>query len=138
LRKKSRLLAMLLNDRPETFLPLRDDEQIGPIIDYHIMRLCLRTGLVDVLDGELETKLTDRQVILPDEEWAVRYPAYLAQEQLLTLSGRSLSAVNGFLFSTARNLCPEVTQPECQSCRLDPICAHRREYFQPVLRTTFY
>jgi sugar/nucleoside kinase (ribokinase family) len=138
LRKKSRLLAMLLNDRPERFLPLREDEQIGPIIDYHIMRLCLRTGLVEVLDGELARKLADRQVISRADEWAVRYPAYLAQEQLITLSDRSLTAVNGFLFSTARNRCPEMTQPQCQSCTLDPLCAHRKAYFQPVLRTTFY
>jgi hypothetical protein len=138
LRKKSRLLAMLLNDRPETFLPLRDDERTAPIIDYHIMRLCLRTGLIDVKDGELEKKLTNRQIVSPAEEWAVGYPAYLAIEQLITLSGRSLNDVNGFLFSTARKGCPEMTQPECQFCKLDSVCAHRRELFQPVPRTSFY
>jgi len=132
------MLAMLLNDRPETFLPLRDDEQIAPIVDYHLMRFFLRIGLIDVLDGELETKLTNRQLVSPAEEWAVRYPAYLAEEQILTLSGKSLSAVNAFLFSTARKHCPEMTEPECQSCKLDPVCAHRKAFFQPVLRTTFY
>jgi hypothetical protein len=102
------------------------------------MRFFLRTGLIDVLDGELKTKLTNRQVVSPVEEWAVRYPAYLAEEQLLTLSGTSLSAVNGFLFSTARKRCLEMTEPECQSCKLDPMCVHRKEFFQPILRTTFY
>jgi hypothetical protein len=138
LRKKSSLLAMLLNDRPETFLPLRDDEQLAPIVDYHLMRLFLRMGLVDVLDGDLKTKLSQRQVVSHAEEWAVRYPAYLAKERLLTLSGRSLSVVNGFLFSTARSRCLEMTEPECPSCMLEPVCAQRKEFFQPVLRTTFY
>jgi sugar/nucleoside kinase (ribokinase family) len=138
LRKKSLLLALGLNDRPETFFPLRDDEQIAPIMDYHNMRSCLRIGLIDVVDGELETKLTNRQIVSPAEEWAVRYPAYLAFEQLVTLSGRSLSAVNGFIFTNARKRCPEMTEPECQSCQLDPVCAHRKELFQPVLRTSFY
>jgi hypothetical protein len=137
-RKKSLLLALALNNRPETFLPLRDDEQIAPIMDYHLMRSCLRIGLIDVLDEELETKLTNRQIVSPAEEWAVRYPAYLAEEQFLTLSGRSLSAVNGFLFSTARKRCPEMTEPQCRLCPLDPVCAHRKELFQPVLRTSFY
>ncbi len=138
IRKKSLLLAMLLHDRPERFLPLGDDEQLAPIVDYHLMRSFLRLGLIDVLDGDLETKLTNRQIVSPSEEWAVRYPAYLAEEQLLTLSGRSLSAVNGFLFSTARKRCLEMTEPECQSCELDPVCAHRKAFFQPVFRTTFY
>jgi ribokinase len=138
LRKKSSLLALCLNDRPERFLPLRDDEQIAPIMDYHIMRLCLRTGLIEVVDGELKAKLAGRQLVSPDEEWAVRYPAYFAHYLLLRLSGKSSGALNGLTFSTARQRCPELTEPQCQSCPLDPVCAHSKEYFQPVLRTTFY
>jgi sugar/nucleoside kinase (ribokinase family) len=138
IRKKSLLLAMALNDRPETFFPLRDDELIAPIMDYHLMRSCLRMGLIDVLDGDLETKLTSRQVVSTSEEWTVRYPAYLAYEQLVTLSGRSPSTVNGLIFMNARKRCPEMTAPECDSCQLDPVCTHRKEFFQPVLRTSFY
>lgn len=138
LRKKSLLLAMILNDRPEIFLPLRADEQIAPIMDYHFQRSCLRIGLIDVLDGGLETKLMDRQIVSPAEEWAVRYPAYLATKQLVGLSGKSMSAVNDLLFTNARKRCPEMTEPECPSCMLDPVCAHRKAFFQPVLRTSFY
>jgi ribokinase len=138
LRKKSLLLALALNDRPERFLPLRDDERLAPIMDYHNMRSCLRMGLIDVVDGELEAKLINRQVVSPAEEWAVRYPAYLAYDQLVTRSRRSLSAVNGLIFANARKLCPEMTEPECQACPFDPVCAHRKAFFQPVLRTTFY
>jgi hypothetical protein len=129
---------MILNDRPETFLPLRDDEQIAPIIDYHLMRSCLRIGLIDVLDGELETKLTDRQIVSPAEEWAVWYPAYLALEEVVMLSSKSLGAVNSLLFTNARKRCPEMTEPPCRLCPFDPEWAHRKEFFQPVLRTSFY
>jgi hypothetical protein len=138
LRKNSLLLAMILNDRPETFLPLRDDEQIAPIIDYHFIRSCLRVGLIDLLDGELETKLTNRQIVSPADEWAVRYPAYLALEGVVTLSGKSMGVVNSFLFTNARKRCPEMTEPQCQLCPLDSVCVHRKELFQPVLRTSFY
>jgi len=137
-RKKSLLLAMILNNRPETFFPLQDDEQIAPIIDYHVMRSCLRIGLIDVLDGELETKLTNRQIVSPVEEWAVRYPAYLALEGVVMLSGKSLGAVDSFLFANARKRCPEMTEPQCRLCPLDSVCAHRKELFQPVLRTSLY
>jgi sugar/nucleoside kinase (ribokinase family) len=138
IRKKSLLLAMILKDRPEMFFPLRDDEEIPPIMDYHFMRSCLRIGLIDVLDSKLRTKLTGRQVVSPAEEWAVRYPAYLAVEGVVAQSGRGLSAVNNLLFTNARKRCPEMTEPQCQSCALDAVCAHRKEFFQPVLRTTFY
>jgi sugar/nucleoside kinase (ribokinase family) len=138
LRKKSSLLALILNDRPETFLPLRNDEQVAPVVDYHWMRSCLRVGLIDVMDEELKTKLTNRQIVSPAEEWAVRYATYRAIEQVVELSGKSLGAVNGFVFSNARKRCPEMSEPECRFCQLDPVCAHRKELFQPVLRTSFY
>jgi hypothetical protein len=31
-----------------------------------------------------------------------------------------------------------MTEPECWHCEVDPVCAHRKELFQPVIRTTFY
>jgi sugar/nucleoside kinase (ribokinase family) len=137
LRKKSSLLAMILNQRPETFLPLRNDEKIAPVIDYHAVRSCLRIGLIDVLDEELKGKLGDRQIISPAEEWAVRYAAYRATEQVVALSGKSTGAVDSFFFS-ARKRCPEMSEPECGLCQVDSVCAHRKALFQPVLRTSFY
>jgi hypothetical protein len=137
LRKKSGLLAMILNQRPEMFLPLRNDEQVEPVIDYHALRSCLRVGLIDVIDDELRDKLTNRQIVSPAEEWAVRYPAYRAIEQVTAQSGKSTGAVDWFFFG-ARKRCPEMSEPECRFCQVDPVCAHRKELFQPVLRTTFY
>ena len=137
LRKKSSLLALILNQRPETFLPLQNGEQVAPVIDYHLMRSCLRVGLVDVVDEELRNKLLNRQIVSPAEEWAVRYAAYRAIEQFVALSGRSAGVVDWFFFN-ARKRCPEMSEPECRLCQVDPVCAHRKELFQPVLRTSFY
>lgn len=137
LRKKSALLALILHSRPERFLPIRNGKALAPIVDYHLMRSCLRVGLIDVTDGELSNSLINRQILLPADEWAVRYGAYRALEQLEVLSGKSPGTVNAYLFG-ARKRCPEMSEPECQLCELDPVCAHRKELFQPVLRTTFY
>jgi hypothetical protein len=137
LRKKSSLLALILNCRPENFLPIRNGQELAPIVDYHLMRSCLRVGLIHVIDEELNTKLINRRIVLPAEEWAVRYAAYRALEQLEALSGKSLGAVNAYLFG-ARKRCPEMSEPECRFCQLDAVCAHRKEMFQPVLRTSFY
>ena len=72
LRKKSGLLAMILNQRPEAFLAFGPHEQVTPVIDYHMMRSCLRSDLIDVVDGELGKDLIDRRVLSPAGEWAVR------------------------------------------------------------------
>jgi sugar/nucleoside kinase (ribokinase family) len=137
LRKKSSLLALALTQRPERFLPLGESEQVAPVIDYHALRSCLRIGLIEVMDEQLSNKLVNRQIVSPTEEWAVRYAAYRAVEQVTALSGMSTGAVDQFFFG-ARKRCPEMSEPECKFCQADPICAHRKELFQPVLRTTFY
>jgi hypothetical protein len=85
----------------------------------------------------LKAKLIDRRIISTDEEWAVRYAAYRAIEQVVSLSGKTTGAVDWFFFG-ARKRCPEMTEPECHLCQVDSLCAHRKEMFQPVLRTTFY
>jgi hypothetical protein len=137
LRKKTMLLALILNQRPEAFLSFGMDERLAPVIDYHLLRSCLRVGLVDVVDRELRGKLVRRRVLSPPDEWAVRHAAYTAIEQVVAGAGKDTGAVDHFFFN-ARKRCPEMTEPICQLCQIDPVCAHRIDLFQPVLRTTFY
>jgi sugar/nucleoside kinase (ribokinase family) len=137
LRKKSGLLALILNQRPEHFLTFGEGEDVEPVIDYHLMRSALRTGLIDVLDADLKTKLINREIIDADDEWAVRHAAYRAIQQVVEVSGKPTGAVDWFFFS-ARQRCPEMTDPDCPRCAVDSACAHRKELFQPVIRTVFY
>jgi hypothetical protein len=137
LRKKSGLLAFILNQRPEKFLSLGEEEEVTPVIDYHEMRACLRIGLVEIQDQKLRGKVIRRQVILPADEEAIRYASYEAIAHIASLSGKSMGAVDWFFFNS-RKRCPEMTVPDCQLCQVDSICAHKIDLFQPVLRTTFY
>ena len=137
LRKKSVLLAMILKQRPERFLPLGDDEELAPVVDYHVMRSCLRMGLVDVQDRELLARLTSRELLTTAEEWSVRHAAYQAVEQLIAVSGKGSGAVDQFLFQ-ARKRCPEMSEPQCSLCPVENACAQRKELFQPVLRSSYY
>ena len=138
LRKKTNLLALCLNQRPERFLPFGKDENVQPVIDYHCMRSALRIGLVDVVDQQLQQKLAARQIVSEDEEWAVRYAVYQMQQQVVAVSGKPLGAVDWFFFGYMRSHCPEMSEPVCRECAADPVCAHRTGLFQPVIRTTFY
>jgi hypothetical protein len=136
LRKKASLLAIILQQRPEKFL--RDDKtDAPPIVDYHIMRSCLRSGLIDVRDKQLSNKLIGRELLSEAEEWAVRMAAHSAIEKLVAQSGKSMGAVDWFFFQ-ARKRCPEMTEPLCGQCAVDPACSHRKTLFQPVRRSSFY
>jgi sugar/nucleoside kinase (ribokinase family) len=137
LRKKAMLLALILEQRPEKFLRPAPNEAELPVIDYHLMRSCLRTGLVEVIDDDLRSKLIGREGLSGAEEWAVRFAAYQAIQRVQSHSGRSMGAVDWFFFN-ARRRCPEMTEPDCANCAIDAVCTHRKELFQPVRRTTFY
>lgn len=137
LRKKSALLAQILHDRPEGFFEFGANETLPPVMDYHLMRSCLRMGMVDVVDGDLRRWLEERRLVSAQDEWAVRYASYRAVEMLPELSGRPMAAVGDYLFLSRRR-CPEMTEPDCASCSADLVCAHRKELFQPVIRTDYY
>jgi hypothetical protein len=107
------------------------------VVDYHVQRSLLRLGLVGVEDAALRSRLLARARLEPADEEAVRRAAFAALEHLRTESGRSMAACDFFLFSMRRR-CPEMQEPDCPACPADPACAHRKELFQPVRRTTFY
>ena len=137
LRKKSALLAAILYARPEQFLCWSTDEEIPPIIDYHLQRSCLRIGLVEVTDAELRSKLESRRTVSAEQELQVREAAFQALTRMKSQTGKSMAALDWFFFQN-RQRCPEMTEPNCTECPIDSVCGHRKELFQPVIRTTFY
>jgi hypothetical protein len=137
LRKKAMLLCLTLEQRPERFLEPTPGEPEPPVIDYHLMRSCLRIGLIDIYDDNLRRRVVTREELSPEDEWAIRWAAYRAIQETQRQSGRSMGAVDWLLFG-ARQRCPEMAEPDCAPCIVNPACAHRKELFQPVRRTTFY
>ena len=137
LQKKSMLLATILQHRPEKFLRVTDPASATPIVDYHIQRSALRTGLVRIEDHVLAGKLEARQRVEENEEEEIRQATYDAVDLLIRESGLSAAAIDYFFF-TNRTKCPEMTEPECAKCPVQTICARRTRLFQPVFRTTAY
>jgi sugar/nucleoside kinase (ribokinase family) len=137
LRKKSALLALVLRQRPEAFLRSVPGDDLPPIVDYHIQRSCLRTGLVTVRDGDLASRLSDRRVLSQKDEEAVRRACYRAVNEVQGESGKPMAAVDWFFFQNRRR-CPEMSEPDCSSCEVESVCGRRKDLFQPVFRTTFY
>jgi hypothetical protein len=137
MEKKAMLLAIVLENRPEKFLPVRDPESAVPIIDYHLQRSALRTGLVRVEEEGLRRKLVDRELLREEEEAVVREATYEAIRRLMERSALSAAAVDWFFFQN-RTRCPEMTEPDCPACPVQAICARETKLFQPVWRTTAY
>lgn len=137
LRKKAMLLAIVLENRPERFLKVSDPESAVPIIDYHLQRSALRTGLVRVDDPALRKRLVARECLSQAEEELIRAATYEAIGKLMAASGLSAAAVDWFFFQN-RTRCPETTEPDCPACPVQPICARETKLFQPVFRTTAY
>ncbi len=138
LAKKANLLAIILANRPERFLDLRDPDSITPIVDYHLMRSCLRTGCVEILDADLARRIERRAWVDEAEEDEIRGACFDAIQSLVQWSGLSQAAVDGFFFSNARRVCVEVEPPRCDECVAADACARRIELFQPIIRTTAY
>lgn len=137
LKKKLMLLAVILENRPEHFLRVTDPESAVPIIDYHLQRSALRTGLVQIDDATLRQKNQQRQWVSEAEEGLVRVATYEAIEEVVRRSGLSVAGVDYFFF-TNRTRCPEMTEPQCAVCPIQSICPQRTTLFQPVFRTTAY
>ena len=138
LQKKSALLSYILLHRPEKFLQLGDSEEEIPCIDYHLMRTALRTGMVRIADTDLQQKIANRELVSNEEEYSIRQNVYNAINILVDTSPNlNMVSVDQFLFRM-RSGCPEMNEPDCKSCALDPVCAKHTQLFQPVIRTTYY
>lgn len=137
LQKKAMLLAIALENRPEHFLNVSDPESAVPIIDYHLQRSALRTGLVRIGDPVLRKKLEARELLAQAEEELIRAATYEAIQKLMARSGLSAAAVDWFFFQN-RTRCPETIEPDCPACPVQAICARETRLFQPVFRTTAY
>ena len=137
LQKKAMLLAIVLENRPERFLRVTDPESAVPIIDYHLQRSALRTGLVRVEDPPLRAKLVGRELLSRTEEELVRAATYEAVGRLMARTGLSAAAVDWFFFQN-RTRCPETTEPDCPACPVQSIGARETRLCQPVFRTIAY
>lgn len=133
LNNKSKLLAMVLANRPEKFLKINPEVEWPPIINHHLTRLVLRLGLLDI-NKYLADDLKARSCVSRDE---VGGEVFNALCQVSKLSGKPTIFFD-YLMRQVSQQCSEISTPECGKCQLQSVCAQRIELFQPVCRTTFY
>lgn len=135
-QKRNLLLAMALANRPEHFLEVKDLESWRPIVDYHLMRLALRIGLVGLAPEEARSN-KKREWVFDWLEQEIRRATFDAAWELIQKSGRPMSFIDEKMWM-ARKYCPEMESPDCVKCIFTSICKKRTKLFQPIIRTTAY
>jgi len=158
LRKKSTLFIKLMNQ--SGLIHIQDPENIEALMDYHMQRLLLRTGCVEVLDPSLMMQLKSREHILSDEE--IRKTCVQAIKQIGTQSEKSVLDLDDIFWAIGRSCCNDkilCVDKRCSKtpctltvvsnikdhgiCVFDSACkGHHyieyRKYWEPMVSTDFY
>ena len=143
--KKSLLFVATMVNRPEKFFKIKDEGNMHAIIDYHLQRLALRTGAIEVIDQNLKRKLENRLYVTEYEEFDVR-KATLDAFDIICKEAKKREKdpfeVDYYAWR-ARTYCPEMKEPDCDKCLIKDPCKGSRypsykRLFQPVFVTTKY
>jgi hypothetical protein len=159
LRKKSGVLIRCLSN--ENLFRIKDLDCFVPIVDYHMMRVLLRTGCIRADDEAMVARLKKFQKIGSDTEF--RVAAQTAFKIISKVSGKNLFDLNDIFWSLGRSccfygttLCADGTCSKTQCtlkemlglkdhdrCVLDAVCAGRndpeqRRLKEPNVNTAYY
>jgi hypothetical protein len=139
-------------DREDLFIP----------VDYHLIRMALRTGLVRVTDPELADQLHTRTLATPADDWEIREIIKRAYKALEENAGVDVFVLDEIFWTIGRSCCHYARPPRCTACDFTDCsvmksfeyrCPGRcplsgaclgssdefhRTFFEPRLVTTYY
>jgi hypothetical protein len=116
LRKKITFFLKLASDAG--LIRLKDPENLIPIMDYHMQRVLLRTGCVEIVDDDLRKKITGRIPLSSDEP--IRTGCIDAIKLISQLSGHAASKLNDFFWPLGRSCCNETQLCQIRKCMKNP------------------
>ncbi len=102
---------------------LQDPEFLRVPVDYHIMRIALRSGLVRVTDAGLERTLKERRPVGEDLDQLIRSRIEEACDLLVAESGRGVFHVDMALWHIGRSCCSYEHGPCCSGCSQPGDCS---------------
>ncbi|MBM4429086.1 MAG: hypothetical protein FJ026_01890 [Chloroflexi bacterium] len=134
MQKKSVLLAGMLHE--VGIWPLQDADNLRVAMDYHAMRVALRSGMVEVADEELATDLRQQRPISAEVNQAVRSAVSSACDVIVRSTGLSVFAFDKFIWHLGRSCCFYEHDPVCGPGRVSEACPVRDKC--SFLRATNY
>lgn len=157
-RKKSTIFIMTISGA--NLVEIKDPENFISPMDYHVMRVLLRMGCVDVLDKELEQKLKGHTPIASDQE--IRQACIEAMHLIATEAGITVLYLDDMFWPLGRSCCHKNILCQSGKCDKDPctffetvdiqlhdkcefqdVCKGSaeeefRKFWQPIVETHFY
>ena len=115
-RKKSSFLFKLLYDAG--LYHVADEAEFVPIVDYHMQRVLLRLGGVEVLDKNLDVSLRNRLPL--ESDLSVRQACSNAFKIIAKISGKKIWAMNDVFWPLGRSCCNETTLCSDHKCIKSP------------------
>lgn len=158
LQKKTSFFMKLLGD--SKLIKFAKDEDLIPIMDYHMQRVLLRTGCVEVLNEEMKSTLQNR-LVLQDEQ-KLREACIEAMKLISQHSGYSVFKMNDIFYTMGRSCCNEnmicqtgkcekspctlslaIVLDQHKQCIFEACCRGKydedyRKYWQPQVSTHYY
>lgn len=158
LQKKTSFLMKLLEDAK--LMKFSNLEGLIPIMDYHMQRVLLRTGCVEVLDFDLKFALQSRLTLQDEQE--LREACISAMKLIAQHSEYSVFKMNDVFYTMGRSCCNEemlcqngscektpctltlaVELDQHKECIFESCCKGKndedyRKYWQPQVTTHFY
>jgi len=158
LRKKSSFLLKLLFDA--SLFSLTDTSQYVPIMDYHMQRVLLRLGCIEIADSSLLSIIRSKTALKTDEP--IRSACIDAIRLIANFSGYEVWVMNDYFWPLGRSCCNETlacidnvcSKNPCtfvelvadaiqQKCSFENVCAGARKpdtrsIWEPMVETHYY
>lgn len=137
-RKKISFFIKLATDAG--VLRIRDPENLVPVMDYHMQRVLLRMGCLQLQDAQLRDALLSRKIMESDQE--VRLACIEAMKVISLESGHDLLKMNDIFWPLGRSCCNEsklcadgsCAKVPCTFSQVADIADHQHCFFEEVCR----
>ncbi len=141
-------------------LKVKDWKHYFPMMDYHMQRVLLRMGCVEIHDKEIRRKLVNKESMNSDRE--IRNACVEATKLISNLSGVHITKMNDIFYPLGRSICTNTTLcrdhvvdkarmnfdqvidlPNYSCCPFESVCkasSNNRylSYWQPIVQTSNY
>lgn len=158
LQKKTSFLMKILVDAH--LIEFSNEEELIPIMDYHMQRVLMRTGCVEILDAKLSDNLQNRMPIMEEQE--LREACISSMKIIAKASNYSIFKMNDVFYTMGRSCCNEsmlCVENKCDkepctltlaielenhdNCIFEEVCigakdSHYRKYWQAQIITHYY
>ncbi|MBM3434672.1 MAG: hypothetical protein FJY07_00475 [Bacteroidetes bacterium] len=115
-RKKISFFLKLATDAG--LIRIKDPHNYIPIMDYHIQRVLLRNGCVEILDPGIKSRIENREDMPADNP--VRESCIESIRLIAETSGHAILKMNDFFWPLGRSCCNITTLCTSKMCIKDP------------------